>query len=136
MTKEVKFKRQYQKDYKGVLYDNDSGKSKTQPSMSLTVRDLMERHTRGLETNEKVRDGIFLEEGQEVPNIQDMNDIQEMKEALQEKYNEINKKVKDEKLEIQKKHKQREEETKATYTTTATEPVQHVPKVRVAEQEP
>lgn len=97
MTSATKYKfvRQFNRNYKGTPYQNESGVSMTQPSMTLTVKELMERHTRGLETDIRHKEEIYLEEGEEVPRITDLTDIVYMKEELQEREEQLKKQVED-----------------------------------------
>lgn len=96
MTK-VKFKRQFDTSYKGKPYQNESGKSVTKPSMTLTVRELMERHTRGLETGTLQREEIYLPDGMEVPNITDLTDLVYQREELKQKQDELEERIRTEK---------------------------------------
>lgn len=51
--------------------------------MHLTVRQLLENHTRGMSYEELERQGMYLDE--EVPTIHDLTDLQELKRANNEK---------------------------------------------------
>lgn len=109
MTNVVKFRRQYTPDYKGTPYQNETGVSMTVPSMTLTVKELMERHTRGLETDTAQREEIYLPEGIDVPRMDDLTDLVFAKEELKQKEDEIKQQIAAER-DIQQKAKLEQEE--------------------------
>ena len=81
MEKGLKFRRNFDPTYKGCKGHIIEGKSETVPDEGLTVKELMERHTRGI--GSPIREGLYLDEyGLEVPRITDLTDIQEMRERL------------------------------------------------------
>lgn len=55
----------------------------TQPDMTLTVRQLLEHHTRGIDTGITPKEPFYFDI--EVPTITDITDIQRYREHLQEK---------------------------------------------------
>lgn len=85
----TKFKTQWDPTYKGTSFVNDYGPKQTVPSMTLTVQELMQRHTRGLGTDAVEREPIYLEEGDEIPVIRDLTDIVERREQLEAKQHEL-----------------------------------------------
>lgn len=118
MKKEVKFKTQFNPSYKGTPHKNKSGKSMTQPSMSLTVKELMERHTRGLETGVEAKEELYLED--EVPRITDLTDLVYQREALEEQQAEIEQQIQNE-IDARKREKLKEERN----ANTLQEPQSH-----------
>lgn len=109
----AKFKRQFDKNYKGAPYQNDPGESVTKPSMTLTVRELMDRHTRGLDPGTQQKEEMYLPEGMEVPKVTDLTDLIYQREELKEKQKELNQKIKDER----KAAKEREREARESKGT-------------------
>lgn len=101
----VKFRRNFDPKYKGTKWENETGEKVTVPSMALTVKELMVRHTRGLETGVPTREGYYMEEGEEVPRILDLTDLVERRERLEERTKEINKAIKDERARIKRETK-------------------------------
>lgn len=121
MTEERKFKQNYDPSYNGTRCKKDYPNSLTKPSMSMTVRELMEKHTRGLGLGVSAKEEMYLDEqGLEVPKVTDLTDIQERRENLMEKQKELREKAKEEiklkkekdlEIEKSKKEKPKKEET-------------------------
>lgn len=116
----VKFKRRYDPEYNGSPYQNESGVSMTQPSMSLTVRELMTRHTRGLETGIPPKEEIYLDESQEVPSHNDLVDIVEERERLNERKRELEKQLQDERAERKRQKEELERQRVAQKDSSPT----------------
>ena len=64
------FKRQFQKDYKGMKGQENPHPSLTVPDQAIPLRTLLLNHTRGIPIQEKQRKGEFW--NQLVPNITDL----------------------------------------------------------------
>mgnify|MGYP000692385051 CR=1 FL=1 len=86
----------------------DYGPSKTVPDQNLTVKNLMERHTRGIGTGVTEREPIYLPDHLEVKRPQDLTEILEYKEELEQEAKRIQKIV-DKELAEQEKQKQEAE---------------------------
>lgn len=114
MKKETKFRRNYDPDYKGTPHEMDYGDSVTQPSMTLTVRELMTRHTRGLETGAMEREPIYLPDGMEVPRPNDLTDLVYERERLEEQRKELEKTAHDEELQRKEQELEQASESKET----------------------
>lgn len=112
MKNETRFKRQFQEGYKGTPTTLPEMPSCTQPSMTLSVQELMERHTRGIDTGAIQREEIYFPDDMEVPRITDMNEISEMKERLKEKEQELIQKIRDERKEANDKREKEKMEQK------------------------
>ena len=80
-------------------YDKES---LTQPDMSLTVRQIMNNHTRGHGLGVKTREGIYSES--EIPVFEDISDMQNHLEYLKEQEEILQREIKEE----QKKAKEAE----------------------------
>lgn len=97
----MRFKRQFNPKYKGEPRDQKWPTSITQPDQNLTVKTLMERHTKGIGTGVAERQEIYLQDeegnGMEVPRIQDFTELQDRRAELQQQLEEVNKRVAEEK---------------------------------------
>ena len=74
---------QFDFDYTGSRGKSMSQERRTQPDMSLTVRQLLENHTRGYEMGAVERKPLYFDI--EVPTINDLTDVQEYRDHLMEK---------------------------------------------------
>lgn len=81
VTKRV-FKIQFDIEYDGDAGSTPIGTSKTVPDMNLTVRQLLENHTRSPEGEEAVTQPMYF--GIQVPKITDLTDVELYKQRLKE----------------------------------------------------
>lgn len=56
------------------------GKSQTVPDMSLTIKELLDGHTRGIDLDPERREGLYLEEP--IPVITDLTDLDAHRDAV------------------------------------------------------
>lgn len=89
MKTETKFRKPWNDKYQGSPSELEFEPSITVPCMSLTIRELMERHTRGIETDMSIREELYLDEDQEIPRVDDFVDIIEKREELEAKKDEV-----------------------------------------------
>lgn len=78
-----RFRIQFDFDYRGDKGKTMDQTQKTQPDMSLTVRQLLENHTRGVNSEVQSKKPLYFDI--EVPIIKDITDVFEYKEHLKEK---------------------------------------------------
>jgi len=81
--KPTRFRIQFDFDYNGDPGKMMNGISKTQPDMSLTVRQLLENHTRGRVSDVQHKEPIYFD--MPVPTISDITDVHEFKKSLEER---------------------------------------------------
>lgn len=75
----------------------------TLPDQTLTIRNLLDNHTRGIPLGVNTRVGEYFDT--EIPRFDDLTDMIEYKEQLMEKNKEINKLIREEKKEALEKLK-------------------------------
>lgn len=80
IDKEHRIRVQFDIHYKGTKGRKINGKSMTVPDMSITVRQMLERHTRGLPIP-KGREPMYFD--LEVPVFHDLTDVDAFKERMQ-----------------------------------------------------
>lgn len=85
---------QFDIDYHGDPGKVMNSKSETVPDMNLTVRQLLEHHTRGQSSEISVKQPLYFET--EIPTIRDITDVKKYREHLEYRLNEVNKFVKKE----------------------------------------
>lgn len=94
MTKETRFRKQFDLSYGGTPSVVEFGPSVTEPDLNLTVKELMERHTRGVGVVPEPKTEYYEDDiGDEVPVITDLTDIQDLKERNQAKVKELEKQL-------------------------------------------
>lgn len=86
---------QFDIEYGGTTGKTSNGKSDTVPDLNLTVRQLIQNHTRGHGNEVKVSEPIYFD--QEIPTITDITDVDTYKEQLEERLKQVNQFVKLEK---------------------------------------
>jgi len=86
---------QFDIEYGGTPGKTIVGKSETVPDLNLTVRQLLQNHSRGIGSDVKVSEPIYFE--QEIPNVIDMTDIDLMKQSLERRLEEVNAYIEEEK---------------------------------------
>tara|TARA_B110000483_G_C18198178_1_gene543991 strand:- start:2554 stop:3030 length:477 start_codon:yes stop_codon:yes gene_type:complete len=79
---------QFDIEYGGTPGTNPKGKSDTVPDLNLTVRQLLQNHTRGEGSEVKVSEPIYFD--QEIPTITDITDVEEYKEQLKDRLDQVN----------------------------------------------
>ncbi len=83
--------------YKGKVMDP---KSETHPDMHLTVRQLLENHTRGADGQVHVRQPLYFDT--EVPTFQDITQVEEYKQHLMDKLARTESLIKEQKFAAEK----------------------------------
>lgn len=79
---------QFDIEYGGTPGTSLKGKSDTVPDLNLTVRQLLQNHTRGTGSEVHVSEPIYFD--QEIPTITDITDVEVYKESLQERLTQVN----------------------------------------------
>lgn len=111
-----KFRTQFDPKYKGTPGISIKGESMTEPDQSMSLRQLVINHTRGIGSNVKHYDGIHTE-GVVAPNYEETIDRIEHKRDLDNQAREVEQKAKDE-LKQKQNAKQEKEAQKPTGKTT------------------
>lgn len=97
MTKKItpskRFRVQFDFDYTPVKGKTMSDEIKTIPDMTLTVRQLIQNHTRGIDGVVKEQQPIYFD--MEIPTIKDLTDVTEYREILQERLIQADQFIKD-----------------------------------------
>ncbi len=109
--KNQKFQIQFDFDYKGNKGKEVNPESNTQPEMTLTVRQLLVNHTRGIDSKTQVKTPLYFD--MEIPTINDITDVTEYRQALQERLEATEKFIKEERAQIAEE-KAKEEELQKT----------------------
>jgi hypothetical protein len=88
----MKLKNAYQKSkYKGKKMDQTVN---TIPDQNLSIRQLLDRHSRGLPIDATQRQGEFFDT--EIPRFDDLTDMVEYRKMLEEKHKQLTEKVNEE----------------------------------------
>lgn len=77
----MKFRTQFNEDYKGAPGSEQSPESQTVPDMGLTLRELLINHTRGLPSGITFNEGHYFDS--EIPIIEDLTDLQDRRRELE-----------------------------------------------------
>lgn len=85
---------QFDLEYNGDAGKVMDGKSQTIPDFNLTVRQLIENHTRGHDDSTLIKQPLYFET--EIPQIHDITDVAAYKEHLMERMQEIDNFIKSE----------------------------------------
>lgn len=105
--------------FSGKSIPSDSiqtGASKTVPDMSLTIPELLRNHTRGIHSEINQAEALYFDT--EIPNIQDITDLEEYKLQLKQRQKEVEIKLKQEAAEIKEaKQKIKDDKVKQTIPT-------------------
>lgn len=90
----MKITKQFTDNYKneGKIMDQTIH---TQPDMTMSIRDLLDRHSRGLPLTTNERQGEYFDT--EIPRFDDLTDMLKYKQELMDRNKDINKIIKDEK---------------------------------------
>lgn len=86
-TKPMQFRHQFDPTYNGSPGEYNTQPSQTEPDMSLTVRQLLTNHSRGIQSNVKEYPLNYLET--EIPKITDLTDMADFREKNAQKKKEI-----------------------------------------------
>lgn len=101
------FRIQFNFEYKGDKGKKLDPKSNTVPDMSLTVRQLLQNHTRGIDNKVQEKQPLYFDI--EVPTIKDITDVKVYRDLLKEQLEQTNKFIKDD-LEAAEKARLEKEE--------------------------
>jgi hypothetical protein len=93
-----KFRVQFDIDYTGHTPPDQDPNSQTMPDMHMTVTQLLENHSRGIDGKVEVRQPLYFET--EIPSLRDITDVEEYKEGLQMRLDKINEYIAHEKAQI------------------------------------
>lgn len=124
--KDRRFKTQFDLNYKGSKGEVFYEPSQTRPDMSLTVKELLLNHSRGLPLDANSQEGYYFDT--EIPHFNDLTEAIEYKEALKQQYNDLEKQIKDEKATASKNKKEAAEKLKQAKIKEAKEIVAKLPK--------
>lgn len=104
MKNATRFRTQFDPNYKGTKYmpEGGMGISLTVPDLNLSVKQLMERHTRGIGIGVAQREEHYFED-EEVPKMTDLTDLEIRREQLKQREAEIREEIKNQVLAHQKK---------------------------------
>lgn len=91
--KESRFSYQFDPNYKGTPGQAFTDPSLTVPDQSITIKELLERHTRGLPIDQKNYEHVY---GVDVPEINDLTDLDNMRDELMQKKLELEKIIENE----------------------------------------
>ena len=91
ISKKTGFKHQYDPDYKPNKGSDNQDESVTQPDMTLSLRQIMMNHTRGIGLGVNINQGIYSET--DVHYFDDFTDMVEHAEYLQEQTDIINREI-------------------------------------------
>lgn len=100
----MKLRKQFTAGYEGTSGPSPDSTLMTQPDMTMSIRDLLDRHSRGLPLTTNQRTGEYFDT--EIPRFYDLTDMLKYKQELMDRNKSINNLIKDEK----KAAKQREKE--------------------------
>jgi hypothetical protein len=90
-----RFSVQFDFDYNGSPGKQMDPKSQTVPDMSLTVRQLLQNHVRGVDSNVQQKNPLYFET--QIPTIRDITDVQEYRETLEQKIKDMDEFLRQEK---------------------------------------
>lgn len=96
----MKFATQYTKKYNHIQPHSDV--VHTVPNDSYTIQQLYQRLANGIQSGSTLGEPQYFED-LEIPKIEDLTDIQHLRDLLQRRENELRMKIKDEKESLQKK---------------------------------
>lgn len=85
---------QFDLDYEPTKGKEIQGESETVPDMNLTVRQLLENHSRGVDGKVQIQKPLYFET--EVPTIRDFTDLERYKNQLQNRMDEVQEFIKNE----------------------------------------
>ena len=91
----MKLRKQFTAGYEGTSGPSPDLTLMTQPDMTMSIRDLLDRHSRGLPLTTNQRTGEYFDT--EIPRFYDLTDMLKYKQELMDRNKDINKIIKDEK---------------------------------------
>lgn len=115
-----KFAVQFDFTYKGRKGKKMDSVSETVPDMNLTVKQILQNHTRGIDGKETIRQPLYFET--EVPNITDITDVYEYKDYLETQVQRVEEFITQEKAEAEKQ--KGKEEAAAAAEKTSEDPTE------------
>ena len=89
--KKIKFKRQFDATYKGAPRRKMDDTVHTVPDQNLTIRQLLDRHSRGLPLGASQMQGEYFDT--EIPRFEDLTDMVEYKKKLVKEHEALTKKI-------------------------------------------
>lgn len=103
-----RFQIQFDIEYGGTQ-NEVSGKSQTVPDMNLTVRQLLNNHTRGLSNDRHMKDPLYFDI--QIPKITDITDVESYRDHLEHQMSEVNTFIEKEEAEtIRQKNQEKAEQ--------------------------
>ena len=116
----MKLRRQFmKKKWNSSGFKKDMGASMTLPDQNLTIRELLDRHSRGVPLGAIDRQGEYFDT--EVPRFNDLTEMLEYKKDLEEKRKELTKQINAE-IEASKPQKPVVEDTEAEKSSDSKDP--------------
>jgi hypothetical protein len=91
----MKIQKQFTDAFNGTQGKTMDQTIHTQPDMTMSIRDLLDRHSRGLPLTTNERQGEYFDT--EIPRFDDLTDMLQYKQELMDRNKSINKLIKDEK---------------------------------------
>lgn len=91
----MKLRKQFTAGYEGTSGPSPDTTLMTQPDMTMSIRELLDRHSRGLPLTTNQRQGEYFDT--EIPRFYDLTDMLKYKQELMDRNKSINKLIKDEK---------------------------------------
>lgn len=86
-------RRQFDPHYHGHTGELNNEPSKTVPDQTLTIRQLLNNHARGIKSDVREYQGEYFED-QEIPIVDDINDLAEMRTDLKNRQIDIEDQIK------------------------------------------
>ena len=91
----MKLRKQFKAGYEGTSGPSPDQTLMTQPDMTMSIRDLLDRHSRGLPLTTNERKGEYFDT--EIPRFYDLTDMLKYKQELMDRNKDINNIIKKEK---------------------------------------
>lgn len=91
-TRKPVFRMQFDPNYKGAAGETSDKPSETVPDMSISIRKMLENHTRGTHSDVHVHEANYFET--EIPRIDDITDLMLYREDLYERKAKIEEEIK------------------------------------------
>ncbi len=85
----MKLNKQFTEAYKGSKGKTMDQTIHTQPDMTMSIRDLLDRHSRGLPLTTNERKGVYFDT--EIPRFDDLTDMLQYKQEFMDRNKSINK---------------------------------------------
>jgi len=117
--KKIKFKRQFDATYKGAPRRKMDDTVHTVPDQNLTIRQLLDRHSRGLPLGASQMQGEYFDT--EIPRFEDLTDMVEYKKKLVKEHEALTKKI------------EAEQKAQAQKTEAPSAPVENKTQTKTAE---